>query len=64
MTYWIRLIVNAWRRLFKPPPAATDRSALVGMYLSNTNRPSDTSLRGSDTRARQEGKFSQQRRRG
>ena len=64
MTYWIRMMVNGWRGLFKPRREATDRSALVGMYLSNANRPSESSARGSDTRERQEGKFSQKRRRG
>ena len=64
MTNWISMIVSGWRRLFKPPQAKTDRSTLVGMYLSNANRPSDTSARGSSTRERQEGKFSQNRRRG
>jgi hypothetical protein len=64
MTYWIRMMVNGWRRLFKPRRATADRSALVGMYLSNANRPSESSARGSETRERQEGKFSQKRRRG
>jgi hypothetical protein len=64
MTYWIRMIVSGLSRLFKPRQMPTDRSALVGMYLLNANRPSDTSLRGSGTRERQEGKFSQNRRRG
>jgi hypothetical protein len=64
MTYWIRMIVSGWKRLFKPRPAKTDRSMLVGMYLSNANRPVGSSARGSETRERQEGKFSQNRRRG
>ena len=64
MTYWIRMIVSGWKRLFKPRRATADRSALVGMYLSNANRPLDSRVRGSETRERQEGKFSQNRRRG
>ena len=64
MTYWIRMIVSGWRRLFKPRQAKADRSTLVGMYLSNANRPLGSSVRGSETRERQEGKFSQNRRRG
>jgi hypothetical protein len=64
MTYWIRMIVNGWRRLFKPRQTTADRSTLVGMYLSNANRPLGSSVRGSETRERQEGKFSQNRRRG
>ena len=64
MTYWIRMMANAWSRLFKPRKPMADRSTLVGMYLSNANRPVDSSARGSDIRERQEGKFSQNRRRG
>jgi len=64
MTNWIRKIVGGWRSLSKPRPAPTDRSALVGMYLSNANRVSDPNLRGAGTRERQEGKFSQKRCRG
>ena len=64
MTYWISMIMSGWRRLFKPRRATADRSALVGMYLSNANRPMDSSARGLETRERQEGKFSQNRRRG
>ena len=58
------MIVSGWRRLFKSPPATVDRSRLVGMYLSQANQPSDANGRGSGTRERQEGKFSQNRRRG
>ena len=57
------MMVSGWQQLFKPPQAKTGRSMLVGMYLSNANRPVDSSARGSDTRERQEGKFSQKRRR-
>ena len=64
MTHWIRMIIGGWRRLFKPRQTTADRSTLVGMYLSNANRPVDSGARGSDTRERQEGKFSQNRRRG
>ena len=64
MTYWIRMIVSGWKRLFKPSQATVDRSRLVGIYLSQANKPLDSSGRGSDTRERQEGKFSQKRRRG
>jgi hypothetical protein len=58
------MILGGWRRLFKPPQPTVDRSRLVGMYLTQANKPLDSSGRGSDTRARQEGKFSQNRRRG
>ena len=64
MINWIRIIVSGWTGFFKPRRTPTDRSALVGMYLSNANRLSDASLRGAGTRERQEGKFSQNRRRG
>jgi hypothetical protein len=36
----------------------------VGMYLSQANKPLDSGARGSEVRERQEGKFSQNRRRG
>lgn len=62
--YWLRKITNGWRRLFKPAPASVDRSRLVGMYLSQANKPLDSGARGSETRERQDGKFSQNRRRG
>jgi hypothetical protein len=63
LTSWIRIIVSGWRG-GRPRRMPTDRSALVGMYLSNANRVSDASLRGAGTWERQEGKFSQNRRRG
>jgi hypothetical protein len=40
--------------------AATDRSRLVGMYMSETNLPAAV---GSVNRERQNGKFSQRRQR-
>jgi hypothetical protein len=58
------MILGGWERLFKPPKPTVNRSQLVGMYLSQANQPSDSSGRGSGTRERQEGKFSQKRRRG
>jgi len=59
-----KMIVGGLKRWFKPPQATVDRSRLVGMYLSQANKPLDFSTRGSETRERQEGKFSQNRRRG
>jgi len=64
MNYWLRMILSGWRRLSKPPQVTADRSRLVGMYLSQANKPLDSGGRGSETRERQEGKFSQNRRRG
>jgi hypothetical protein len=64
MKYWLRMFSSGWRRLFTPPQAPADRSRLVGMYLSQANKPLGSSVRGSDIRERQEGKFSQNRRRG
>lgn len=64
MTNWMRMLTSGWKGLFKRRGTPTDRSALVGMYLANTNRLSDPNLRGAGTRQRQEGKFSQNRRRG
>ena len=60
----MNLNVSGWNRLFKPRQPKANRSTLVGMYLSQANRPSDSSPRGVGTRERQEGKFSQNRRRG
>ena len=64
MTYWLRTITSIWQRLFKPRQGKVDRSTLVGMYLSQANNPFESNVRGSGTRERQEGKFSQNRRRG
>jgi hypothetical protein len=64
MSQWKSMIVSGWRRMFKPPQASVDRSRLVGMYLSQANRPLGSSVRGSEVRERQDGKFSQNRRRG
>jgi hypothetical protein len=58
------MILSGWSRLFKPRPPKADRSTLVGMYLTGANRPVDTHARDLGTRQRQEGKFSQNRRRG
>ena len=64
MSHWLTKILGGWRGLFQPRQPTVDRSRLMGMYLSQANQPLDSSGRGSDTRARQEGKFSQNRRRG
>jgi hypothetical protein len=64
MTRLLRMILDGWRRLFKQPQPSVNRSQLVGMYLSQANKPLDSGMRGSGTRERQEGKFSQNRRRG
>ena len=64
MFRWPRMIWNAVTRLFRSPQAPVDRSRLVGMYLSQANTEVNSPTRGSRTRERQEGKFSQNRRRG
>ena len=64
MKYWLRMFSSWWRRFFRPPQPTADRSRLVGMYLSQANQPPDSGARGSEIRERQEGKFSQNRRRG
>jgi hypothetical protein len=64
MTNWIRMIVSGWKGRSKPQQTKVDRSTLMGMYLTGANQPSESSARGLDTRGRQEGKFSQTRRRG
>ena len=64
MTRLLRMILGGWERLFKTPKPTVNRSQLMGMYLSQGNKPPDSGTRGSGTRERQEGKFSQNRRRG
>jgi len=64
MNRWIRTIARRIERLLKPPPATVDRSRLVGMYLTQTNRPARARAPILDNRERQNGKFSQLRRRG
>ena len=64
MMHWLRMILSGWKRLFKSPQATADRSRLVGIYLSQANKPLDSSGRGAGISERQEGKFSQKRRRG
>ena len=63
MARWLRTILDQIERLFRPPRATVDRSRLVGMYLSQANQPPDPGARGVPTRERQNGKFSQNRRR-
>ncbi len=63
MKNWLRVILNRWQLWSKPPRPTADRSRLVGMYLSQANHPFDSG-RASGTRERQEGKVSQNRRRG
>ena len=64
MISWLRTILGQIARWFRPPQATVDRSRLVGMYLSQANQAQDLSARGAPTRERQDGKFSQNRRRG
>ncbi len=64
MTRWLRTLFGQSTRLFQSPKATVDRSRLMGMYLSQANQPPEPGARGVPTRERQDGKFSQQRRRG
>ena len=50
-------------RLFGPKYRGTDRPRLMGMYLDQTNRPSSAGTQGAARQERQDGKFSQNRRR-
>jgi len=64
MKDWLGMVLRVWRGLRKPPQGKVDRSRLVGMYLSRANQPPVSGARGSGTQQRQDGKFSQNRRRG
>jgi hypothetical protein len=63
MRTWLRKVLNLWDRLFRPRHKTVDRSQLVGMYLSQANTPPGRGARAPETRQRQNGKFSQTRRR-
>jgi hypothetical protein len=63
MTRSLRKFLGQIAGLFRSPQATADRSRLMGMYLSQANQPSDVGARGAPTRERQDGKFSQNRRR-
>jgi hypothetical protein len=63
MKRWLRAIIGGLERFSRPPQGSVDRSRLVGMYLTQANRPPGAGARGSETRERQDGKYSQQRRR-
>jgi hypothetical protein len=64
MTYWLRKIRGRFQWLSGRPQRTVDQSRLMEMYLSQANRPMGSSLLGSGTRERQDGRFSQIRRRG
>jgi len=64
MTRWVSRLFGQLIRFFQSPQPTVDRSRLVGMYLSQANRPPDVGSRGAPNRERQDGKFAQNRRRG
>jgi hypothetical protein len=64
MNRWLRSIAHRIERLLKPPASSVDKSRLMGMYLTQTNRPVHARASLQDIRQRQNGKFSQLRRRG
>ena len=66
MKSWLIVVARRIQRLLKPPAAAVDRSRLMGMYLTQANKPAHTRVRVpvQEVRQRQNGKFSQIRRRG
>jgi hypothetical protein len=53
------LILGRFKRLFRPSRRTVDRHRLVSRHLSRANRLIGSSLRGSGTRERQDGKISQ-----
>ncbi len=66
MKSWLYMIGRRIQRLLKPPQSSVDRSQLMGMYLNQANRPAHARARvpAHEVRQRQNGKFSQLRRRG
>lgn len=56
-------LISRIEGFLSPKPGATGRSQLVGMYLEHANREAAGGLRGAANRERQNGKFSQNRRR-
>ncbi len=67
MKSWLYTVARRIQRLLKPAPvSAVDRSQLMGMYLNQANRPAHARVKVpvQEVRQRQNGKFSQIRRRG
>ncbi len=64
MKSWLFLIARRIQKLLKPQRASVDKSQLMGMYLNQANRPAHARAPVPTIRQRQNGKFSQLRRRG
>jgi len=56
-------MISRFRRLFSKPSSPTDRKGLVGMYLSRNNERKGKASFFKTNQERQDGKFSQNRRR-
>jgi hypothetical protein len=63
MIRWLSRLFGQIAQAFRAPQATVDRSRLVGMYLTQANQPPEPGAHGTPTRERQEGKYSQRRRR-
>jgi hypothetical protein len=63
MMRYLRSSIVRLEKFLNRKPKPLDPSSLMGMYLSQTNRPTGSSTRGTGTRERQDGKFAQIRRR-
>ncbi len=63
MRRWFHMFISRVEAFLSPKPGGTDRSQLVGMYLEHANRDAGGGQRGAANRQRQNGKFSQNRRR-
>ena len=59
----LHTLIARIERLFGPKHQGADRSRLMGMYLDQANRPISGGMRGVARQERQDGKFSQNRRR-
>jgi hypothetical protein len=63
MKFSVRTLLGRFLGSLGPRGKPVDRSRLVGMYLSETNRPAGAGLRSLDSQERRNGKFAQNRQR-
>ena len=59
----LHTLITRIQRLFAPKGRGADRSRLMGMYLDGANQPTGAGMRGATGPERQNGKFSQRRKR-
>ena len=59
----LHTLIARIQKMFGPKHRGADRSRLTAMYLDQANRPSGAEKRGDTGSERQNGKFSQKRKR-